>query len=282
MKIMKMNIMKALLLTNNSILFIIYKLKLYIFLIIFIVLTVNLKAENTDQNNQNSKEKYYIRTGAGLAYAEEALLIIIRSQFSPFLYFDYEQVFRVKRTAIVQNWHYSLTLWPWFFKYTKPYITDKTLALDMPLEYSLIFKIPYDYFIYFSGGFGSALYLRWDRYSLGHRYWYSLLKFSPYPFLSLGFGFNILNRVSIDLSERIGASSCVNLTYIKQDYYSYAFLLFFHNHLQISGIIRITDKYYATLGWKNKINLYVNMENYFLSFIYFHNYFYTGIRIAIY
>ena len=223
----------------------------------------------------------YISCGLGVIYTEEAFLIILRSQISPVIFLNYDLIFMIDNINIKQTWNLSYAIWPFFMKYTQNYYTEKSLAIDMPIEYHLQFKITNNYCLFFLTGLGYCFNFRWDRYSLGKQNWYSLLKLTPFPIFNLGFGFVLFKRVTIEVVDYLAAAYSVNLTFIKDEYFSSVFLPFFHNQFLLNTSIHLSGKWNIILGWKNKINLYLNIENYFLSFLFFQNLFLTGIKIEI-
>lgn len=226
-----------------------------------------------------SEQSISIKGGAELV--EEAYAYLYRSQVAPTLLLTYRGEKRVLGCRILNRLSTELLLWPLFIKNERLYYTERTLALNIPLEYGLTFRLPPGRKVEFEVGFVLRSEVRWDRYSLGTSYWYSELRLTPLlPLMELGLYLKPFRFMEIILSEQLGAM--VNfILFFSKDYYKGLFYqLYAYHALNIEFRFRVGPKHKLLAGFRNSIRLNQSLSDYH-SLVFFRNLFYLGVSYEI-
>lgn len=217
--------------------------------------------------------------GTGFNITEEAHVIIGRVQYAPDFYFKASFSKNVGRSILQNHIKMNFTVWPYYMKNFLPYYTDKTLSLDVPIEYELIFKVPRNRKIAFLGGSGFLLDFRWDRYSAGNYFWYSEFRISPIPFITFGLSLDI-KKVEVSFKHSIGGIVSFTYFFIKEEFFNKDYEIHPYNKFDLEIIVRIKKRYKIITGWINKLNMYLILDNW-IPYSYFQNMFYVGFGYEI-
>lgn len=214
----------------------------------------------------------------GAELVEEAYANIYRSQLTPLMALTYLNSKRFLNFTMESSLSTELLLWPFFFKNGRFYHDEASLALDIPLEYSLTFKLPANRRAAFLTGFSLRGEVRWDRYSLGSSYSYSELRLTPLlPLAAFGLYLKPCRLLEIVVREQLGATVNMLIFFSRGYYRSLFYQLYIYHSLQAELIFRLGARHSLLFGYKNSIRLNQSISDYH-STIFFRNLLYLGVK----
>lgn len=214
----------------------------------------------------------------GAELVEEAYASIYRSQLTPLLSLTYKGTKRFLKFKMENSLSTELLLWPFFFKNEGFYYDNSSLALAIPLEYSLTFRLPANRRAAFLTGFSLRGEARWDRYSLGRSYSYSELRLTPLlPLVNAGLYLKPCRLLEIVIREQLGATVNMLLFFSRGYYRAIFYQVYIYHSLQAELIFRLGARHSLLFGYRNSIRVNQSISDYH-STIFFRNLIYLGVR----
>lgn len=215
---------------------------------------------------------------AGPELVEEAYANIYRSQLTPLIGFTYVQNKRFLNFRMESSLSTELLLWPFFFKNERFYYDGSSLALDIPLEYSLTFRLPANRRAAFLTGFSLLAEARWDRYTLGNSYSYSELRVTPLlAQVVAGLYLKPCRQLEIVVKEQLGATVNLLLFFSRGYFRALFYQLYIYHSLQAELIFPLGKRHSLLFGYRNSIRLNQSISDHH-STIFFRNLIYLGVK----
>lgn len=229
--------------------------------------------------NLHPAQTISFRGGAELI--EEAYANIYRSQVAPLINFTYVESKRFLNFKMVNTISTELLLWPFFFKNETFYYDNSSLALAVPLEYSLTFRLPANHRVAFLTGFSLRGEARWDRYALGNSYSYSELRLTPLlPLASVALSLRPCRLLEFVIEQQLGATLNLLLFFSRGYFRAIFYQLYVYHTLQAELIFRLGARHSLLFGYRNSIRVNQSLSDYH-SVIFFRNLFYLGVRYEL-
>ncbi|HOJ63862.1 MAG TPA: hypothetical protein PLE45_05525 [Spirochaetota bacterium] len=216
-----------------------------------------------------------IEASVGINYYEEAHIVIALSQISPVFMFKFIFEQKFKDFSLIHEIHSFLNLFSIYLKNGFFYYTDKTINLEFPLYYTILFNFKLCQYFYFFTGSGIVSKIKYNRYSSGLNYWQSEFKYGLIPLFVIGVN-GIFSKYRISLSNYFAVCPSFIFQYKKEEYYTFFAINNFYNNLKFEFSFYFKNKWYIIFSYNNFLDLYMDIYSLFV-FINFNNSISTGV-----
>lgn len=233
-------------------------MKKTLFIILFILILLNL-------NSTNKKIEFL----TGINYYEEAHIVISLTQILPLFMIRLTIEKEFKNFSLKNEFSFYMNIFSIYFKNGFVYYTDKTLNVDIPFYYNIIFDFKINQYFSLFTGIGTLSKFKYNRYSSGLEYWQQEIKYSLLPLFI--FGCNVgFNRYKFLLSDYFSISPAFIFQYKKDDFYTSFVITNIYNNFRFEFLFYLNKKWYMIFSYNNFLDLYIDILSLFI-FVNFNN-----------